>query len=258
MPRMPRNSAIQIAVLAAVLTLAVGAGAALVPEEPPTAESIAAEVLQALGGEQAWQQTRFVRFTFAGRRTHHWDTWTGRHRVEGQTQAGKAYVVLHDLDDRQGQAWLDGAPATGEEAARLLESAYGAWINDTYWLLMPYKLRDPGVTLSYEGVEEVGGRPHDVLHLAFAGVGLTPGDQYWAYVDRHTRLMTRWAYRLQNMAPDQAPTVWEWRDWQRYGGILLAPLRVQVGGDRQLELSGIAVFDELPDAVFTSPEPVER
>jgi hypothetical protein len=31
-----------------------------------------------------------------------------------------------------------------------------------------------------------------------------------------------------------------------------------VGGDRKLEMADIAVFDTLPDTVFTSPEPVAK
>jgi len=39
---------------------------------------------------------------------------------------------------------------------------------------------------------------------------------------------------------------------------MLAPHRVQIGGDqRKLELTDIAIFDQLPDTVFTSPEPVK-
>jgi hypothetical protein len=239
-----------------LLTLITSLALAQPAAAAPSAESIAAEVMQALGGEAAWNETRFLRFTFAGRRTHHWDKQTGRHRLEGQSQDGKRYVVLHDLDTRQGEAWLDGAQLSGEEAAQWLERAYGAWINDTYWLLMPYKLRDPGVTLTYDRSEELEGRTYDVLHLSFAGVGLTPGDQYWAWISRDTRLMDRWAYRLQDYKPDQPPTVWDWRNWQRHGSILLAPLRVQVGGDRTLELTGLAVPATLPDSVFTSPDPL--
>lgn len=220
------------------------------------AAEVAERVMQALGGRDAWDATRFLRFEFAGRRTHHWDKHTGRHRLEGRTQDGKAFVVLHDLATREGRAWLDGQPVEGEEAKQLLERAYGAWINDTYWLLMPYKLRDPGVNLVYDGEETLDGQTYDKLVLTFQNVGLTPGDRYWAYVNRATGLMDRWAYLLEDQPRDAAPTAWLWQGWQEHGRIQLAPTRRQVGGDRTLELGGIAVPDTLPDSVFTSPEPV--
>lgn len=235
--------------------------AALPAAAQPTAADIAGQVMQALGGQEAWDNTRFLRFTFAGRRTHHWDKHTGRHRLEGQSPEGQAYVVLHNLDTREGEAWLDGKKADEAAAKEWLERAYAAWINDTYWLLMPYKLQDPGVNLTYEGAEQVEGITYDKLHLSFGNVGLTPGDEYWAWINRDTHLMDRWAYLLQAQ-PGQAratePTAWRWQGWQKYGNILLAPTRAQVSGDRKLELTDIAVFDTLPDSVFTSPEPVAK
>lgn len=220
----------------------------------PEARRIAEQVMEALGGREAWEATRFLRFTFAGRRTHTWDKHTGRHRLEGETREGEKYVVLQDLDTREGRAWLNGQEASGDKQKELLENAYGAWINDTYWLLMPYKLLDPGVQLSHAGEETIDGRTYDKLHLRFQNVGLTPGDQYWAYVNRDTHLMDRWAYHLQDMKPEDPPTAWQWQGWQRHGNIMLAPLRVQAGAsDRKLELANIAVSDALPDALFTDP-----
>ena len=225
------------------------------------AADIAGQVMQALGGKEAWDATHFIRFTFAGRRTHHWDKWGGNHRLEGQSPEGQKYVVLHNLNTRQGKVWLDGQPADEAKTKEWLERAYGAWINDTYWLLMPYKLQDPGVNLTHEGTEQIEGNTYDKLHLTFGNVGLTPGDEYWAYINRDTHLMDRWAYLLQAQ-PDQPratePTIWRWQGWQRYGKILLAPTRAMVGGDRKLEMGDIAVFDTLPDTVFTSPEPVAK
>ena len=47
-------------------------------------------------------------------------------------------------------------------------------------------------------------------------------------------------------------------DWERYGpGIMLSARRVRVSDGRELTLGPIAVPEAIPDAVFTSPEPVE-
>ena len=83
------------------------------------------------------------------------------------------------------------------------------------------------------------------------------GDRYTAYVNRDTGLMDRWAFILQDMPKDGPASPWLWQGWQKYGNIMLAPHRAQVGGDRKLELSDIAVTDKLPESVFTSPDPVK-
>ena len=245
------------ALVAGSLLTAAFALAAQGAAQAPTAESVAAHVMQALGGQQAWDNTHYIRFNFVGRRAHWWDKWSGRHRVEWDSKEKQHYVVLENVNTKEGKAWLDGKPLDGEKAKEALENAYGAWVNDTYWLIEPYKLRDPGVNLSYDGEETIDGKTYDKLALSFGKVGLTPGDRYWVYVNRDTGLVDRWAYILQDMPKEGPPTVWKWEGWQKYGNIMLAPHRTQVGTDRKLELSDIAVMDKLPDSVFTSPEPVK-
>jgi hypothetical protein len=247
----PRRRRPPVAALALVLALAPASGPALA-ESDPEAVKIAERTLEAMGGADAWEATRFLRFNFFGARLHHWDRHTGRHRLEGERE-GNAYVVLHNLRTREGQVWVNGEPQSGEAAEEWLERAYGAWVNDTYWLLMPYKMRDPGVTLAYDGEEEIDGAVYDKVKLTFDSVGLTPGDTYWAYVNRKTGLMDRWAYFLESYEEDRKPTHWLWLDWQDYGRIKLSPLRKNVEDGSERPLGELAVFDELPDAVFTSP-----
>lgn len=243
-------------IVVCVLSLPVITFAATSTQNSAKAEAIAAQVMEALGGEEAWQATRFIRFTFAGFRTHHWDKHTGRHRLEFTDREGHHHVVLHNVGNRQGKGWRDGTMLAGDDLAKALESAHAAWINDTYWLLMPYKLRDPGVTLTYDGQETIDGIVYDKLHLSFAGVGLTPGDQYWAYINPDTHLMDRWAYSLQSHEEGQEPTQWDWTGWQRHGGIMLAAGRKNPASGRELPLAGIAVLDSISDRVFESPDTV--
>jgi hypothetical protein len=222
----------------------------------PKAVAVAEATLAAMGGKAAWEGTHFLRFTFAGRRTHYWDKWTGRHRVEGKTKEGASYVVLDNVNTRQGTAYVGGNPVEGENGSKLVEGSYGAWVNDTYWLLMPYKLEDPGVNLAYVGRQQIDGKDYEEISLTFGQVGLTPGDHYWAWFDPDTRLMDRWAYLLQSDPRDAAPTVWLWQGWHRFGKIMLAEHRVQPDGKKKLELSDLLVAVAMPDAVFTSPAPV--
>ena len=240
----------------ALLLLSAPAAPVQEAASDPKALALADKLVETLGGKAAWDGLHFVRFRFAGFRDHHWDKWTGRHRVEYTNRQGEHWVVIQDLDTRQGRAWKGGQEVTGEEAAKALEAGHAAWINDTYWLLMPFKWRDPGVKLAYDGEETIGGVTYDKVKLTFDHVGLTPGDTYWAYLNRDTGLMDRWAYVLQDYEPGRAPTVWEWKGWQRYGPLLLAGGRTNVENGRELPLEAIAVDEPIPDAVFESPAPV--
>lgn len=223
----------------------------------PRADKVVARMTEALGGP-AWEKVRYVSVSFAGRRRHWWDRHTGRHRVEGTNREGQSYVVLSNVNDAgkgAGTVLLAGAEPPAEEKTKLIESAYGAWVNDFYWLLVPFKLHDPGVNLAYEGETTADGALCDKLKMTFEKVGLTPGDTYWLMVDRTSGLLLHWEYVLEGQQPP--PTMWRWQGWQRYGpGVMLSGERVMADGSRTLKLEQIALPDSLPDAVFTSTAPV--
>ena len=223
------------------------------------ARVIAEEVMEAMGGRDAWNATRYLRFSFFGFRTHYWDKDTGRYRVSWtDRESGQSHVVLMNLDTGEGRAFTDGTEITdAEERNRFLERARGAWINDTYWLLMPYKLQDPGVDLAYAGEEVVDGIFYDTLHLRFDDVGNTPGDEYWAYINRETRLMDRWVYLLQlrEGQDERSRGEWKWNNWSKYGDILLSAERERMDGQKRSH-EDVAVYEHVDDLVFASPEPV--
>lgn len=246
-----RNS-LTVAALVAVTSSPIQAAS------DPKATAIAQQVIEALGGSDAWNATQYLRFDFAvdrggktvARRSHTWDKYTGRYRIEGKNKEGKSFLVLMNLNTKEGSAWLDGAPQTGEDLKKLLESGYGMWVNDTYWLLMPYKLGDAGVSLSLDGVEKGKDATWDKLLLTFDNVGLTPKDKYWAFVNRDTHLVDRWDFVL--MGEKVQPSGFEWKGWKSYGRIKLADDRVSKGGTR-IYFPVLDVPQSVDDAVFSKP-----
>jgi hypothetical protein len=243
--------------LAATTLLGPTPTATAAPDEK--ALKVAERVMDALGGEAAWKRTRFLRFDFAVdrggatlmRRAHTWDKWTGRYRVEAKDEKGRQVVVLMSLRTREGRALVDGKPAAGRELAQLIELAYGWWVNDAYWLLMPYKMRDAGVILSWVREDKKAGATSDVVLLTFEGVGLTPKDRYWVYVDRDTALVDRWEFVLKGAKAD--PTPFDWKGWKRHGGIMLADDRVNPNDGTRIHFPVLAVPESVADTVFTEP-----
>jgi len=256
-PSLRRSLILSLLLLAVVPFARLSAQAPPAPAGPgpdAKADAVAAQLLTALGGQAAWNNTHYLHWTFAGRRTHTWDKWTGQHRVEGTDKEGHKYVMIENVNTKEGKAWLDGKPVEGEALKKMMENAYGAWVNDTYWLIMPYKIKDPGVHLTYAGEDTIDGKAYDKLHLSFDHVGLTPGDEYWVWINQSTHLMDRWAFHLESMKPDEPASPWDWTGWQRYGKVMLAPHRTQVGGEaRKLELGDIAVSDSVPANTWTAP-----
>ena len=132
--------------------------------------SIESEMMEAMGGRANWEQARFVRFTLVrGNRTpiFSWDRWTGQLRIESRNAQGIPFVILMNVKTRQGQAYLDGRALEGKELSEHVNLGYRMWAGGTYWFLMPFKWRDEGVVLAYDGEETIDGEVYDRIHLSF-------------------------------------------------------------------------------------------
>ena len=216
-------------------------------ESDAKAVAFADDVMAKLGGRQNWDHTRYLKWRFFGRRLHVWDKTSGDLRVES-----KDMTILMNVNSKAGHAWKAGGEITHPDSLeQALQFGYQAWINDSYWMFMPYKLKDSGVTLKYFGEGQTAdGGASDILELTFENIGVTPDNKYLVYVDKQSRLVGQWDYFEK--ASDEKPRVTSpWTNWQRHGKILLSDER---GRGKHTE---IAVFDSLPASVFQDPAPVD-
>jgi plasmid maintenance system killer protein len=130
--------------------------------------------------------------------------------------------------------------------ATLLDKAKKIWINDSYWLVMPFKLKDSGVTLKYLGEETEQNQTFQVLQLTFEKVGVTPENKYKVYVNSTTHLVSKWAFFRKNT--DEKPEFENvWSDYLPQGKILLSGNRGRTEGS----LSEIKVDTKLPKTFFS-------
>lgn len=216
---------------------------------------IASRAINVMAGS-AWEKARYFSFSFNVERDgkiaasfpERWDRFTGDYRVSGKDREGHDFDIRMNLNTRQGTALLDGKPVA--DPADLLKRGYGRFINDTWWLLMPIKLLDPGTKLENAGVrQDECGLAHDVLKLTFdQGVGLTPGDQYWVWISRDTGLVDRWEMLLQD-SKDERPTVVFLREYGRYAGLILSTLKEEDNGIK-IRLGDLVVSTEVPAGAF--------
>jgi hypothetical protein len=204
---------------------------------------IADEIMKAQGGYENWINTHFISWTFFGKRTLTWDKFTGDVRVEMTDDLKN--TILVNINTGEGKAEKKGVEVTDEtELKALLEKGKSVWINDSYWLVMPFKLKDSGVTLKYlkEGKTE-DGNDADILELTFKNVGDTPDNKYRIYVDKTTKLISQWAF-FKNYNEEMPQFITPWKDYKPYGNILLANDRGRNG------ITNIAVMESVKDGVF--------
>lgn len=231
------------------------------PAKPSEAPAVAKALWSALGGDDGWQRARYLRFDWIverdGKRvvarSHYWDRYTGRYRVDG-VDKDKPYSVYFNINTRAGNAWVGGKPVTdAAQSKKWLEDGYGAFINDSYWLLAPFKVFDPGVSLE-DGGKDKGphGEACSVLKLSFGNVGLTPKDVYWLYVDDKTHLVVEWKYVLGG--EKKPPSAFEWSDWKKVGTIELASMRTAMGKPMAIRFDSLKVSADVDEAALTPPK----
>ncbi len=233
---------------APIVLLSLFFGVLTAQERDPRADELADKVMAAMGGQENYNNTRYITWKFFGKRLHVWDKWTGNLRYED----GKGGTVLMNVNTKEGKAWKDGAPVQDQaELEEILEGGYRAWINDSYWLVMPYKLKDPGVHLVYSREDKMeDGKDAYVLTLTFDSVGVTPDNKYEVFIDKESMLVKQWNF-FRNASDAEPGFKTPWINWQTHGKILLSDDR---GKSKHTD---VAVFDSLPETVFTSPDPVD-
>lgn len=204
---------------------------------------IADEVMDAMGGQIAWDTTRYINWTFFGRRNHIWDKKVGRSMIDIPSDSLSIWI---DLNSKTGRVEKRGVELTQPDSiSKFVESGFRMWINDSYWLVMPFKLKDSGVTLKYVGQDTTTtGAKSDILELTFSEVGVTPDNKYLVYVDENSRLVTQWDYYANYN--DSIPRFQSsWPEYKKYGDLLLS------GGEiRGNRMSNISVSQHLQDSPF--------
>jgi hypothetical protein len=220
------------------------------------AREIADAMMKAMGGQDAWNKARYVRFGFIvniparklkAERFHLWDKSSGRYRLESKDKENNPVVSLFNVGNQQGEVYVNGKKLTGDAKTAGLKTAYGTFINDMYWLAMPWKWLDAGVNLKYLGKKDLRGASYDVVELTFGKVGLTPGDRYEAYVSPRTHLMEHWKYMLQSGQKGE----WDW-EYTTTGGIKLASNHTDNAGG-SINMGKVEVLDKVDEALFTDP-----
>ena len=212
------------------------------------AMQIADNVMVAMGGRKAWDDTRTICWNFFGGRQLIWDKWTGDVRIDSYRDTT---TYLLNINTMEGKVSRQGVEVTDEtELAELLDRGKAIWINDSYWLVMPFKLKDSGVTLKYLREEPtMDGKPSDVLQLTFQNVGVTPENKYEVWVCKDDSLVRQWYYFPTDTSEARIKTVWA--DYQKHGQLMLSGNRGERG------LTDIHVFEEVPESVFNSFDEVD-
>jgi hypothetical protein len=206
---------------------------------------LADEVMLAQGGRGAWDALRYLSWDFFGRRTLLWDKFTGNVRIDWKKPQ---QTVVVNIQTGAGKVWLNGeAQQHPDTLSKYLQLGKNVWINDSYWLIMPFKLKDTGVTLKYLGQSATeAGASAELLELTFEGVGVTPNNKYHVWVDQTSKLVTQWAFfeRYDDATPRFTTP------WEAYQTLSPIPIRLSSGRGGERSLAPVATPQQVPKGIF--------
>ncbi|MEP7267883.1 MAG: hypothetical protein ABI844_09675 [Saprospiraceae bacterium] len=216
----------------------------------PEAIRVADDLMRACGGLEAWDNINVIKYNYFGRRWHLWDKKNQMIRIENTANDTK---MILDLKAMKAKLYKDGKEWTDKDTLKkYCDMAYRQWINDSYWLMMPFKVKDGGVKLKYlrEDTTQTG-IMSDVIEMQFDSVGVTPQNKYELWVGKNSGLLAQWAY-FPKASDTAAAFINPWDGYVKYGDAFISSDR---GNNRQF--SGIKVFNEVPPSVFKTFEKVD-
>jgi len=177
-------------------------------EDGPRAERLADDMLKAMNYE-AYQQLEEIRWTF--RDSHHF-VW--RKKVDSVTVKWDDYKAIFCTKTLDGEASLSGKPLTGKLEKKALNKAWELFANDSFWLVAPFKIRDPGT--SRELVSTAIGNG---LLVTYSSGGVTPGDSYLWILNAQNRPV---AWQMWVSILPIGGLEFSWENWKQYEGVWLA------------------------------------
>ncbi|MDB4344322.1 hypothetical protein OAA35_00410, partial [bacterium] len=187
------------------------------------AMEIADKVMKSIGGRENWDNSKYLKWNFFGKRLHYWNKETGDIRIEILNSDA---IILMNINTLEGKVKLgDVEPTKADSLEKYLELGKEMWTNDSYWMFMPFKLKDAGVTLKYKQKRMMKDNEYAyALELTFSGVGETPDNKYIIYVDTYDYKIRQWDfYPIPTMKEPAFTTTWE--NYLQYGNIELANVR---------------------------------
>lgn len=218
--------------------------------------------IEAVGGMDGYGQLRTARFTLT---TELYDPETGRLKrarpryvTVARTEAGElARIERWEGDDFIQQGWdgerewatLNGEPL--EPGDRDWDEVRYVASDVNYWIALPYKLRDPGVFLHYDGTDDEG---RHVVRITF-GENVGDHQDTWRYFFEDDGV---WPVEVQYVEEGQTSVNrTRWEDIREVDGYVFVGRRVHFDDQgrvtKVLVTSDFEYDPEVDPAVFSTP-----
>ena len=194
----------------------------------PNADALANNILKAIKHE-AYKNTRYIDWSFGGRRHYKWDKQ--EHIVEVSWNDVK--VILHPNDLEKSKAFLKGVETQNKES--FVKRAWDLFNNDSFWLVAPHKLYEPGIIRSIVMEDD-----KEALNVKYTTGGTTPGDSYTWIVDSN---YVPKSYKMYVPSMKMVGTPATWEEWITTESGTLLPKNHTFSGNRKLSMGDVKAYN---------------
>ncbi|CAL2103151.1 conserved protein of unknown function [Tenacibaculum sp. 190130A14a] len=163
------------------------------------ADIVANRILKAINHE-AYKNTRFLEWSFGGRRSYKWDKT--KHIVDVSWDSIR--VNLHPNNLNKSTVFVHEQPLEKADTS-LVNRAERLFNNDSFWLVAPHKLFEPGILRSIKMVDN-----KEALLVKYTVGGTTPGDSYLWILDENN-IPKSYKMYVPSMKMEGVPATWQ--DW---------------------------------------------
>ncbi|WP_421889383.1 hypothetical protein [Marinoscillum sp.] len=195
-------------------------------ESGPRAEALADRMLLALN-DSAYQQLEQISWRYP-RGPHEYDWYRQKDTVEVRWEDKRVLFCTSTLD---GSAFLGNKALSGSQKEKALYTAWDFFANDSFWLIAPFKVKDPGTERK---IVETDRGP--ALLVTYTSGGVTPGDSYLWILDENARPVA-WKLWVQKIPLGGLES--SWGNWQQYNGVWLGTSHVIGPVEINLEIQNI-------------------
>lgn len=165
----------------------------------PKANLLAKKIFDAINHE-AYKKTRFIEWSFAGRRSFKWDKKEHLAAVSWDT----IKVNLYPRNKEKSIVFFNEKQQENKDSI-IIKKAWDIFNNDSFWLVAPHKLFDSATIRSIQKVDD-----KEALHIKYTSGGTTPGDSYLWILDENYLPISYKMY-IPSMKMNGVSATWQ--DW---------------------------------------------
>ena len=193
------------------------------------ADELADKVLKAIN-HKAYKNTRYLEWSFGGRRHFKWDK--EKHIVDVSWDTIR--VNLHPRNREYSTVFFNEKLQEKSDSI-IVKKAWDIFNNDSFWLVAPHKLFENGILRS---IKKVDGK--DALLVKYTTGGSTPGDSYLWTLDSNF-VPKSYKMNVPSMKMNGVPATWE--DWITTESGTLLPTNHKFSNGRNLSMGTVKGYN---------------